>query len=396
MAVAVRPFFPLDEELNLAPGTLTPRLQEGLVRLGSQLPFRRAAELVGFFTNCYVCEATVRRITQAAGAAYQKVQTQQPAPNEVEPPQEKLLLSVDGAFVPLVGGTWAEVKSLAVGKIDEPQVEQGQWVVHSSQLSYFSRLSDASTFSEEAAAELARRNIAQATQLCAVSDGATWIQRLSDRHCPEAIRILDFMHAAGYLAQAAQAFFDSGSAAGQEWFDRQRQELKSGRPHRVLDELLALALRAYDDHYPDQVQETLHQSWSYLSQRRHMIQYAEFQRQGLPIGSGAIESAHKQLVQQRLKGAGMHWACASVNPMLALTNLNANQRWAQAWPTILRQRRQARYDSPPPAPPALTTVEPPPVPAPPAPKAPYRPPANHPWRKPFLASRRPLPAYPPK
>lgn len=394
MATVATPFFPLDEELNLAPGSLTPRMQEGLVRLGSQLPFRRAAELFDFFMHCYVCEATARRTTQAAGATYQTLQTQLPDVAQVEPPLDKLLLSVDGAFVPLVGGKWAEVKSLAVGNIDEPQLEEGQWVVHSSQLSYFSRLSDATTFSELAGAELARRNIAQAGQVCAVSDGAAWIQGIADRHCPEAVRILDFMHAAGYLAQAAQAFFGADSAAGQAWFDRQRQELKHGTPQRVLDELLDLSLRAYDATYSDEAQETLHQSWSYLSQRRRMIAYAQFQQAGYPIGSGVIESGHKQLVQQRLKGAGMHWAVASVNPMLALTNLTANQRWAEAWPAILRHRRLARSGAKPAAGPALTTAEPPPEP--PTPKAPYRPPADHPWRKPFLTSSTPRPAHTPK
>jgi hypothetical protein len=52
--------------------------------------------------------------------------------------------------------------------------------------------------------------------------------------------------------------------------------------------------------------------------RRRQIAYADFQIQGYPIGSGMVESANKLVVEQRLKGAGMHWARRNVTPMLAL------------------------------------------------------------------------------
>jgi hypothetical protein len=60
------------------------------------------------------------------------------------------------------------------------------------------------------------------------------------------------------------------------------------------------------------------------------MQYPLFQAQGWPIGSGIAESANKLVVEVRLKGAGMHWARASVNPMLALRNAVCNDRWDEA------------------------------------------------------------------
>ncbi len=61
------------------------------------------------------------------------------------------------------------------------------------------------------------------------------------------------------------------------------------------------------------------------------MQYPAFQAQGWPIGSGMVESANKLVVEARLKGAGMHWSRASVNPLLALRNAVCNDRWAEAW-----------------------------------------------------------------
>ena len=64
---AKRGFSPLDDELQLLPGQLTPALQESLVRLGTWMPFARAAKELGFFTHVSVTEATARRETEAAG-----------------------------------------------------------------------------------------------------------------------------------------------------------------------------------------------------------------------------------------------------------------------------------------------------------------------------------------
>src|SRR4030065_123296 len=53
------------------------------------------------------------------------------------------LLSADGAMVPLVHGEWVEVKTVAIGEIQPPVPENGELVVHTTNLGYFSRLSEA-------------------------------------------------------------------------------------------------------------------------------------------------------------------------------------------------------------------------------------------------------------
>ena len=68
-------FSPLDEELALLPGQLTPRLQQSVVRLGSWMPFAQAAEALQFFMGVQVSEPTVRRVTERSGAAYVALQT---------------------------------------------------------------------------------------------------------------------------------------------------------------------------------------------------------------------------------------------------------------------------------------------------------------------------------
>src|SRR5690242_9744318 len=105
--------FPLDKQLALLPGRFTPLLQEQLTRLGAWMPFAKAVALLASFTHTQVSEASAQRLTESVGLAYEAVQLaeveriEQDWP-EIEPGPDKLLLSVDGAFVPLVRGEWGE------------------------------------------------------------------------------------------------------------------------------------------------------------------------------------------------------------------------------------------------------------------------------------------------
>src|SRR5215212_322409 len=122
-ARAVAPgFSPLDDELRLLPGSLTPHLRELLVRLGAWVPFAPAAELLRAFTAVACSAATARRQTEAAGAVLVAAETAAaPAlapPADPGPPRsEHLQVSADGAMIALTDGTWAEVRTVAVGCI---------------------------------------------------------------------------------------------------------------------------------------------------------------------------------------------------------------------------------------------------------------------------------------
>ncbi len=398
-----RAFSPLDEELALPPGALAPGLQEGLVRLGTTIPsFAQAARELHFFTRTMVSEATVRRRTEEAGAALVAVEVQQVQALEATLPEGPpgpavQQLSVDGAMVPLVGGSWAEVKTLAVGEVRGQAPGEP---VQTVEVSYFSRLADAPTFSRLATLELCRRGTETAGVVVALNDGAVWEQGFVDTHRADAVRILDFQHASHYLASAAEAVYGTGTLEAQAWLTRQRHELRHGDPDRVLGALAQLQTQPQGP----AAAQALATSHHYLHERREQIRYAEFELLGLPIGSGTVESANKLVVEERLKGPGMHWAPAHVNPLVALRNLACNDRWAEGWPPIVTQLRQRRRAAsrhrraarraaatvglvparPLPAPPPPSRPAPiAPTAPPPCATTPRRPAANHPWRRPF-------------
>jgi hypothetical protein len=339
----VRPgFFPLDDELALLPGALTPRLQESLVRLGTLLPsFALAAAELAFHTGVEVHRTTASRLSEAAGAAAVAVQQAEVGTllrDYPEPPAgpERLVMHVDGAMVPLRHGAWGEVKTLALGVPAPPVQEDGELVVHTRELSYFSRLTDSTSFAEAATGEAHRRGVTTAKRVGAVVDGAEWIQRFIDLHAPEAVRILDFPHAAGYVTAIGQTVGAAGSLLSAETLRQQLHDLKHTGPAEVLARLRKLVAE------PAEAGE-LAKLLAYLEKREGQMQYARFRAEGWPIGSGSGESANKLVVEARLKGAGMHWAEQNVNPMLALRNAVCNDRWGEVWRQIeTEQRRQGR------------------------------------------------------
>lgn len=311
------------------------------------MPFEKAAAMLAAFTRVAVNEDYVRRHTEAAGAAQVALQNEEVARLEREAPPAppgpaKQYLSADGAFVPLVGGEWAEVKTLVIGEVGEPvrDAKRDEWVVHTRNLSYFSRLAEADSFSRLALVETHRRGVENAAQVGAVQDGAEWLQGFVDWHRPDAVRILDFPHAGDYVEKIGQATFGADTPELAAWLKTRLHALKHEGPDELLAELREIVLE-----HPGAEALKLPQALAYLEKRQSQLQYPTFQAQGWPIGSGATESGNKLVVEARLKGAGMHWARSQVNPMLALRNIVCNDRWDETWPQIvacLRQQQAAQ------------------------------------------------------
>jgi hypothetical protein len=331
-------FSPLDEELGLLPGNLTPRLQEALVRLSTHIPsFAKAARELTFFTGAQVHADTARARTEAAGAVLVAYETAEAARIVREHPAptctpDSLLLSVDGAMIPLVHGQWTEVRTLAVGEVQPPIASPTGPVIHTTSLSYFSRRSESSTFGDLATLELHRRGIEGARRVGAVVDGAVWCQSFVDLHYPEAVRILDFAHAAEYLTAIGQTSGADGPLLSPLQLVELRHALKHDGPTAVMQQLRALVAT-------QPANAELASQLAYLETRMAQLQYPHFIADGWPIGSGMVESANKLVVEDRLKGAGMHWAEANVNPMLALRNEVCNDRWEESWTVIEREQR---------------------------------------------------------
>jgi hypothetical protein len=365
------------------------------------MPFQQAVNFLGDMMSVQVSKAQVVRQTEAAGAAYVSMQNEQADRIEREAPEalpgsDQLVMSADGAMVPLRDGEWAEVKTLAIGEVQPAVIKQKERVVRTRYISYFSRLVNAEQFERLTLVEMHRRGIEKSRQVAAVMDGADWLQSFVTYHRPDAVRILDFAHAGQRIGQVGQALFGQGTPEANQWSSQRLHQLKHEGPQEILVELRQL-------HQQHPQLEILAENLAYLEKREVHMQYPSFQEQGWPIGSGMVESGNKLVVEARLKGAGMHWKRCNVNSMLGLRNIVCSDRWIDEWPLIVQQlrrqagdrrnsnrqkRRLSRIPEPsdiPEAPLIEEIVEPPMI----LPKekaenpeksGPRKPAANHPWR----------------
>jgi hypothetical protein len=262
------------------------------------MPFDKAAQMIEEILAVQTNEETVRQLTERIGACMEAVQTAEAEADgshesHDQPPLQRCVFSADGAMISLVHTQWAETRTVAVGELEEQLTADDKQEIHVSHLSYFSRLADASTFTTLAEVEMQRRKVAEAKEVCAVMDGADWLQTFTDRHRPDAVRILDFPHAAEHLTKLLEAVTQTGMCFPPQVLDRCLHLLK----HRGPRPLLRLADRLGSDLVQHKgVQEHL----DYLRKREALMQYPQFQSSGWPIGSGMVESANKNVVEARL------------------------------------------------------------------------------------------------
>ncbi len=345
-------FFPLDEKLELQPGSLTPLQQSHLAHFATVVSLERSSKFLMQHHGVYVSASTSRRQTEAIGACAEVVQDEQakavlqqgvPLSKEDSLSEKtvKQAISSDGSYISLRGKVYAEAKTAVIGEVHENKrrfKQRPDQEAKMTNITYFSRMVNSETFTELATGEVARRGFFQAKQVCAVSDGAEWIQHFIDAYRTDAVRILDFYHAAEYLSDIAECIRNAGTMLPESWLAEQLHELKHQGPKKVLKEIH----RLLKDH--TQI-ENLKQFVNYLQKREKIMQYPLFQQQGWPIGSGSAESANACVVQLRLDGPGMHWEPRNVNPMLALRTGVCNDRWDETRNQAFRQRLLTRQSS---------------------------------------------------
>lgn len=167
--------------------------------------------------------------------------------------------------------------------------------------------------------------------LHAVGDGAPWIaDQVELQFGTQGPYLVDFYHVSEYLAAASTR---CAANAPDAWVDEQELRLKANQAERVLE---ALAPFLETDETEDSA-APVRACYRYLSNRLDHLDYQGALERGLPIGSGEIESAHRYLIQERLKGSGMWWTSAHAQAMLALRLKRAHGEWESYWQGVDRE-----------------------------------------------------------
>jgi hypothetical protein len=114
----------------------------------------------------------------------------------------------------------------------------------------------------------------------------------------------------------------AGSAQADHWVHQIAEDLRAGKVEEVIARLQRLRPQTAE------LRESLQALIGYYRENVTRMRYDEYLRLGYGIGSGAVESAHKQVVHARLRQAGMRWSEAGARRLLALRLLLLNDNWA--------------------------------------------------------------------
>ena len=152
-----------------------------------------------------------------------------------------------------------------------------------------------------------------------IADGATWIRNMREELFPDAQQILDYFHLCENVYNFAKSIFTMNELKYRPWAKDICYALRKSETTRVLKEIKSLASKTKDFLAVD-----LH---GYILNNINHIDYKTYEQKGYFIGSGAIESGNKVVLQRRLKQAGMRWNTKTAQNMLTLTAKNESGLW---------------------------------------------------------------------
>ena len=303
-------------------------LEKVLVDFGSDESFVGAVEKVKEHYGVYVSSSTTRLdVERHAQAIHDKINKKELL---VVPKHEAEVVigQTDGSMVPMVMKKNENDKSSDQRKNKKHEWKEVRLALAKAKGSV-DPIYSATTGSVDDAGEKLAEVVKCAgegvkTNIHCLGDGAFWIADQVDKMFgSKATFTLDFFHASEYLALAASCCAPN---ANRDWMHEQQMLLKDSKAQHVLKNI--------QDHT---INCTLKNNcpalkcFNYLSKRLDQLDYKRAIEADLPIGSGEIESAHRSVVQARLKIPGAWWAQNNAQNMLDLRTTRFNGLWDKYW-----------------------------------------------------------------
>ena len=146
-------------------------------------------------------------------------------------------------------------------------------------------------------------------------------------HLPrsDVVEVLDLLHVAEYVWNAAYLFHAEGSDAASAFVRDRVLRILRGDVGYVIGGLRQMATKRG---LPAKKRKKLTQICNYLNRNRHRMRYDEYLGAGYPIASGVIEGACRHVVKDRMERSGMRWTIDGAQAMLDLRSTAINDQWA--------------------------------------------------------------------
>lgn len=319
---------PFSESAELSCRCYSSLLQRRITDLGAEKSFGQAARQFKEHYGFAVPESAVRRITEEHGLAIQghpELLQGEAAPDA----KAQLVGETDGTMVPIVNmdasqdGDQRKTRTVCWKEVRLALVYENG----STTPIYGATTGSPKQVGEQLAHCACRVGWDVQTKMHGVGDGASWIaNQFEDRFGANGDYLIDLFHLGEYLAAASK----SCSCEPSPWY----KEMKA----HALTDRMDIVLKAMKPHIePEEVEDSnapVRVCARYIRNRPEQFNYQAALLARLPVGSGKIESAHRYIIQARLKIPGAWWKFENVDKMLALRVSRANGNWEKYWDSL--------------------------------------------------------------
>jgi len=351
---------PLDAWLDTIESTISLGVREMACRLnGDGKNFDKAAANLARTAQVQLSGETLRGLVETEGKRVLQVQRSGRLPLgwsamdcKTKERTTRIYLGSDGVMVPLVTDT---EKTSRRQKVKEKRRRRGkkarplpprksgadQHYKEFKIVAFYDenqghRLVSGTRGDSEAAGRLMRREASRvqmdrADEKVGNVDGSPWIRNQVERQSlPLDALGLDFYHLGENVHKARREIYGDDNEAGKQWAGQLLHVFKHDGYETAWNQLLEWRVAL------TRGRQAADRLVNYVSERREMIRYPQFQAKGWQIGSGPTEATCKTLTA-RLKGSGMRWDSDNAEAIMALEALTQSDQWDDYWRSQLQQ-----------------------------------------------------------
>lgn len=300
---------------------ISERMQGLICLLGQSVVYEEACEVFDEMMGVEISAPQIQRVCMHYGNAIDplvKSNCKSVIPRlESQNEEDSVYVMVDGSMVYTRDDGWRELK---LGRLFHQSqvidIQKNRRQVMGSV--YVSHLGSVDEFFPKF-----ERHLGGYGKKVIIGDGAKWIWNWAEDNYPGALQILDFYHAKEKLVLFARHQYQKEEAR-LKWIKEQSDKLLDNRLESVLSSLRLCKARNAEAKLAKQ------KAIDYYVEHDDRMQYKTYREQGLMIGSGPIEAAHRSVIQQRLKLSGQKWSIVGAQ---AVANLRC-YRHSGAWSMI--------------------------------------------------------------
>jgi hypothetical protein len=189
----------------------------------------------------------------------------------------------------------------------------------------------------EVGEEMDRRDPDKTKTRVAVTDGERALQKRVKRVLLGVILILDLLHVLEKLWKAAYCFHPEGSPEAKEWVKERTLRILRGQVSQVIKGIRQSATKR---HIRGKKRKTIDDVTGYFYRNRDRMRYHEYLAQGLPIASGSVEGACKNIIKDRMERSGMRWKPSGAEAMVKLRATYISGDFEEYWKFHVLQDQQ--------------------------------------------------------